>query len=197
MSTIIIISSFLIGYAQPYIKLGSLFFSDKAPDFEETPANEYTESDVGGGVVKYKDMVFPFEGDEFARITIDSAGIDVPVLYGSSSQVLKNGVGLYREAYLPGQGRTIFIGGHNTTFFRGLAAVEIGEIIELRTHYGEYIYEVTSTAVVREDDHTAYDLSSMEEVLILCTCHPETMVGLTPWRLMVYAKLVSGPSLEH
>ena len=44
--------------------------------------------------------------------------------------------------------------------------------IRVTTYYGEYVYEVTATAVHEATDDTSYDFSRTDENLILYTCYP-------------------------
>lgn len=68
--------------------------------------------------------------------------------------------------------------------------------VEIKTSYGNYIYEITDTAVKKATDRTAYDLSADYENLIMYTCYPFDALGLTTQRYFVYAKLVSGTPID-
>ena len=73
--------------------------------------------------------------------------------------------------------------------------VQPGMEIRVTTYYGEYVYEVTETAVHEATDDTSYDFSRTDENLILYTCYPFDSLGYTPFRFFVYADYVSGPAL--
>ncbi|MCL2014055.1 MAG: class D sortase [Oscillospiraceae bacterium] len=195
--TVMIYTAVLAFFAINYIEAGSLFFSKNGPDFGREPAKTYTEPKLSLGTVKYKDIEFPFDGDEFARLIVGPADIDTPVFYNDSPKELQKGVGTSRMAYIPGQGRTIVMGGHNYGVFSDLEKVKPGDRIEVKTHYGEYVYEAAESKIIHFEDPDTYDLEPEEENLILYTCHSETMVGATPYRLVVYCKFISGPSLIH
>lgn len=84
----------------------------------------------------------------------------------------------------------------NNTYFNGLKNAAVGQKVEIKTSYGNYIYEITDTAVKKATDRTAYDLSADYENLIMYTCYPFDALGLTPQRYFVYAKLVSGTPID-
>ena len=88
------------------------------------------------------------------------------------------------------------IAGHNATYFNGLKYAQKGQIILIRTSYGNYRYEVTDVAVKKHNDKSAYDLGAQEETLTLYTCYPFDQFGLTSQRCFVYAKYISGPKLD-
>lgn len=110
--------------------------------------------------------------------------------------VLRNGVGIYSGSAIPGYGKTILVAGHNNTYFNGLKYAKPGQIIRIRTNYGNYQYEITDTQVKDQSDSTAYDFDAKEENLILYTCYPFDELGMTPNRFFVYAKFVSGPIID-
>ncbi|HRN39316.1 MAG TPA: class D sortase, partial [Ruminococcus bromii] len=109
---------------------------------------------------------------------------------------LRNGVGIYAGSFVPGYGGTILVAGHNNTYFNGLKNAAVGQKVEIKTSYGNYIYEITDTAVKKATDRTAYDLSADYENLIMYTCYPFDALGLTTQRYFVYAKLVSGTPID-
>ena len=168
-----------------------------APNFDREAANIYKEQavPVDTDTLRRESVVFPTDGEIFGQILIPSAGIDAPMIYGDDIKNMKKGVEVYSGTYLPGQGRTVLIGGHTTTHFRTLKNVGTGDQIEVRTNYGTYTYEVTGSKTTRYDDTAAYDLTKNEDNLILYTCHRVAGVGATPYRVFVYAKYVSGPKI--
>jgi sortase A len=173
-----------------------LAFTSSAPQFDENTANIYQGSVQNtGNTLKSSDIKFPSEGETFGELHIQSVGIDAPLIYGDNIKNMINGVELYSGTYLPGQGRTILIGGHNNTYFLPLPNVNVGDQVELCTNYGTYLYEITGSQTTRYDNTTAYDLTKQEENLILYTCHNIAGIGATPYRVFVYAQYVSGPRI--
>lgn len=178
---------------KPYLGLARVFFSQNS---QNAPTDRFTGLSEGlatSGEVTVDEK--PVTGDLIGQIDIEEAGISVPLYYGDNSAQLNQGAGLYPGAWLPGQERTVLAAGHTGTFFRGLGDVQPGMEIRVTTYYGEYVYEVTETAVHEATDDTSYDFSRTDENLILYTCYPFDSLGYTPFRFFVYADYVSGPAL--
>jgi len=131
-------------------------------------------------------ITIPTEGDLYATIRIGAVGIEAPVYYGDTEELLKQGVGTYTGGGIPGQNRTILMGGHNNTDFLTLPQVKAGDVIEIETDYGDYFYLVTDAKELRYDDPEALDLYAAEENIVLYTCTQSIPGGATPWRWFVY-----------
>ena len=157
--------------------------------------NIFTPSDNTGDKVDASEVVYPSINKQFGKISIESADIDAKLFFGDGSVPLRNGVGVYAGSFIPGYGRTILATGHNNTYLNGLKKVKKGDIIQIRTSYGNYEYKIVKIAVKKADDKTAYDLSAKKENLILYTCYPFDELGLTEYRCFVYADKVSGPEI--
>jgi sortase A len=134
----------------------------------------------------YTDL--PVFGDQYATIRIGGVGIDAPIFLGDTPELLQAGVGTYAEGGLPGQGRTILMGGHNNTDFLTLPKAEIGDVIEIDANYGQFRYKITDAKELRYDDPAALDLDAPEENLVLYTCTRSIPGGATPWRWFVYGQ---------
>ena len=82
-------------------------------------------------------------------------GLDIVVVQGTDAASLEKGPGHYPETPFPGQGGTVGIAGHRTTYlapFRHIDSIEIGDPIVLEMPYGNFIYRVTKTAIVDPSD---------------------------------------------
>lgn len=125
-------------------------------------------------------------GEGIARLRIERIGLDSVIVEGTDGGSLRRGPGHYTEAdeigraeqgdgsSFPGQGRTIGIAGHRTTYlapFRRIDEIENGDEIVVETPYATFVYEVegdeivapNATRVVRDTGH---------ERLVLTACHP-------------------------
>ena len=181
----------------PIRNLISLISLDAAVDLDASSSSVDLFADSQevetGETVNASEITFPTFGDRFGNITIEGASVDAPLFFGDSNTELRNGVGQYNGSSFPGCGGTVLIGGHNNSYFNGLKNVKTGDLITLKTNYGTYVYKVTKTAVLAASDKKAYDLTAKQENLVLYTCYPFDMLGLTPNRYFVYADYVSGP----
>ena len=142
-------------------------------------------------------VTFPKYGDLYGRIEIPSAGIDAPLYYGDGNEQLNKGVCQYIGSMFIGSGSTVLVSGHNNTFFHTLGQAEAGDEVTVTTNYGVYTYEVERSAIWGTNDERAFDLSAKEENLVLYTCYPFNMLGLTKQRYFVYCKYLSGPMIDY
>lgn len=178
----------------PMVDVLDLVTLSSPPTFEESaPVEKDFTSGETSGVLNWESLDLPGEGELYGELIIQSAGIDVDLYFGDSPTELRKGVGTYTGAGLPGEGRTMLMAAHNNTYFHTLGDAKPGDLIEINTNYGKYVYEMTDSRVAEDTDSTAYDLSAPEENLILYTCYPFDRLGFTSQRYFVYAKYVSGP----
>ncbi len=114
------------------------------------------------------------DGDPFGRIEIPSIGADYIVVEGTDEGDLQRGPGHYPTTSLPGQGRTIGIAGHRTTYgapFNEINKIDVGDPITLEMPYGKFTYKVTKTDIVDPSDVEIVDDVGHEQ-LVLTACHP-------------------------
>lgn len=205
----------IIPSASSYIAVADMFFSEGDKNFSNEHVNifvpvedsepepepegdnkQHADSEKRTNIIKASDFTFPSYGYQFGEIIIPDCQIHAKLFFGDSYSVLKSGVGIYNGSSVPGYGKTILAAGHNNTYFNGLKYAKKGQIIKIRTNYGNYQYEITDTQVKDMDDSSAYDLDADHENLILYTCYPFDELGLTPNRFFVYAKFISGPIID-
>jgi sortase A len=199
----------VIGYGLFYLALSPLLspafsalgmvVSDSRPDFSDELSSIFSPPEdttaAPADTVNEKDVQMPQYGTHYARLQIGDAGIDADLYFGDGPEILKKGVGQYMGSFIPGSGKPVMISGHNNGAFHKLQKVAEGDTITITTNYGVYEYRVTSMSVHKESDKTAYDLRQQNEQLILYTCYPFDMLGLTSNRYFVYADKISGPSI--
>jgi sortase A len=125
-------------------------------------------------------------GQAIGRIAIRRIDLDVVVVEGTDTASLQRGPGHYTLANsealeeqgdgsaFPGQGKTMGIAGHRTTYlapFRRIDEIEPGDEITLEMPYGTFTYEVQKHEIVDPDAveivaNVGYDR------LVLTACHP-------------------------
>lgn len=147
------------------------------------------------GEIKASTITFPGTGDKYGILTIDGTKVEADLYFGDSKRELKLGLGQYNGSCFPGTGGTILISGHNNSAFKDLKSAKVGDKVNIRTNYGMYVYEITKTSVTSASDTKAFDLFKDEENLVLYTCYPFDMLGITPMRYFVYGKIISGPKV--
>ncbi|GIK78194.1 MAG: hypothetical protein BroJett022_18840 [Actinomycetes bacterium] len=113
-------------------------------------------------------------GEPIGRIRIPAIDADYVVIQGTEEADLELGPGHYPDTAIPGQGRTVAIAGHRTTYgapFNRIDRVDVGDPIALEMPYGRFTYEVTSTRIVDPAD-TGIVRDIGRERLVLTSCHP-------------------------
>ena len=135
----------------------------------------------------------PVIGEQYAILTCDSIGLDVPVYCGDTDEILSKGVGQSAHSTFPGQAGVTLIGGHDTTFFAPLEKMKENDEVILSTTYGTYTYKVSKIKII---DGTDIDLNFKEDTLILYTCYPfgEIMKDRNN-KILFECSLVDGPSI--
>lgn len=134
---------------------------------------------------------YPEYGTKYGDLSIDSLNVDLPLYYGDTLSILRNGVGHSSGSYFPGEGGTIVCMAHNTIgYLYNLSDIEIGANIVITTTYGKFTYKVEETKIVPETQVDAVSVSHGEEMLILYTCYPTNTFGHATKRFITYSKLV-------
>ncbi|MDQ0350785.1 LPXTG-site transpeptidase (sortase) family protein [Alkalibacillus filiformis] len=131
----------------------------------------------------------PNNGDVFGKLTISRLDYELPIIHGSGEEELSRGVGHFEQSVLPGTSDNSVLAGHRDTVFVGLGELEEGDRIEVETEAGLFIYELTETRIVDEDDRTVI-VPTEEATLTLVTCYPFDFVGSAPERYIVTAELI-------
>jgi len=135
---------------------------------------------------------YPHYGQAYGNILITSLGIDLPIYFGDSLEILKSGAGQMTGSYFPGEGASIIIGAHHSNDkFGKLKDVKLNDIIEVNTTYGKFSYKIYDLKVINETDLNLLPIQKEKEVLMLYTCYPFGYLGYTTKRYVVYANLLN------
>lgn len=129
-------------------------------------------------------------GDALGRIEApDMDGLNMVFVQGTDESSLQLGPGHYPETAMPGQGKTIAIAGHRTTYlapFRHIDSMKPGDKITLRMPYGTFVYRTQKTEVVDPSDVGIVHDTGYER-LVLSACNP---LYSASQRFIVFARLV-------
>lgn len=132
---------------------------------------------------------YPEYGAKYATIEIPTINVNLPVYFGDTLEILKNGVGHSSGSYFPGEGGSIVYMGHNAkTIFRRFSELEKGNEIKVTTTYGEFIYEIYDMKIIKETDLHELPIQKGKEILMVYTCYPFNNIGYTTQRYVVYAE---------
>jgi sortase A len=126
-------------------------------------------------------------GEAIGRLRAPGMDLDIVAIQGTDTASLQKGPGHFSETAFPGQGETVGIAGHRTTYgapFRHIDSMERGDRIVLEMPYATVVYRVQKTEIV---DPTDVDVVSNVgyERLVLTSCHP---VYSAAQRFVVFAK---------
>jgi LPXTG-site transpeptidase (sortase) family protein len=124
------------------------------------------------------------------KIEIPAVGIATRVLEGDDARILRLSVGHIPGTAVPGPSGNVGLAGHNTTFFRPLRKVNVGDEIRYSTEVGTFTYRVVSLRVVLP---TAIEVlnTTPQPTLTLVTCYPFNSKSPSPQRLIVHAEMVA------
>jgi len=113
-------------------------------------------------------------GEGIGRILIPDIDLDIVVVQGTDTASLRKGPGHYPDTAFPGQGKTIGIAGHRTTYlapFRKINEIEDGDEIVLEMPYATFTYRVQKHEIVDPSQIEIVDDVGYER-LVLTACHP-------------------------
>ena len=142
---------------------------------------------------------YPTLGTEYGAIIIEKYNVESKLIFGDSLDDLRVGVGHFNGSVFPGEPGTTLIGGHNTAELAVLDDMSIGDNISIKTNYETYTYKITEKKIMKYDDKEAIKSlyqESENNQLILYTCYPISMIGLTDNRLFAYAEQVDGRMID-
>ena len=128
-------------------------------------------------------------GAAVGRLEIAGLGVVYDVIQGTGTGDLERGPGHYASTGLPGEGRTIAIAGHRTTYlapFRNLNELHRGDRIVLQMPYGRFTYVVQGQRIVSPNAWWITRNVGYER-LVLSACNP---LYSASQRIAVFARLV-------
>lgn len=161
-------------------------FMDKTPD-RDVSSDGDDKTDEGS-----KAMEVPETGTLYGRIISDPLGLDVPLYYGDSDEILQLGAGQYANGAVPGMDGTIIIGGHDSTYFNGLKNMTEGGMLEIETDYGRFEYKVAEIVILDADSDMSVIVNS-GRAMVLYTCYPyDSLIGQSTQRIFYMCDELGG-----
>jgi sortase A len=128
------------------------------------------------------------KGDPVGRLRMPRLHRNYVVVEGTDLTTLRKGPGHYPDTPLPGQGGTVAVAGHRTTYgapFRTVDRLKRGDELIMDMPYGRFTYRVDKTQIVAP---TAIWITRKRkhEQLVLSACHPLYSAAK---RIIVFATL--------
>jgi sortase A len=128
------------------------------------------------------------DGAAVGRLEIAKLGVVFDVIQGTRTGDLERGPGHYADTGLPGEGRTVAIAGHRTTYlapFRNLDELHHGDRVVLSMPYGTFTYVVQGQRIVSPSAWWITRNVGYER-LVLSACNP---LYSASQRIAVFARL--------
>jgi sortase A len=128
------------------------------------------------------------QGDPIGRISFRTR--EFVVVEGEDTESLRKGPGHYPRTEWPGQGKTVAVAGHRTTYgapFRTIDKLERGDEVVMEMPYGRFTYRVEKRQIVKPSA-TWVIRDVRHEQLVLSACHP---LYSAAERVIVFARLDS------
>lgn len=180
-----------------------LFLLTDTPNFETTKQS-FTAVDNKQVATNAKNELpsskidYPVGGQLYGKVKIEKLQLNVPLYFGDTEEILREGAGQFMGSVYPGELGTTLIGGHNVDDFGKLGAAQVGDEIMLQTTYGNYVYRINRLDVRDKKDKEINDMiyQRNDRRLILYTCYPIDSLGLTNERLFAIGEFVSGPMIN-
>lgn len=136
-------------------------------------------------------------GSALGTIRLPTLGRHYVLVHGTDPATLRKGPGHYPATSLPGQGGTVAIAGHRTTYlapFRTIDQLRPGDPVAIDMPYGRFTYSVERTRIVLPTATWVIRPVAGPEQLVLTACHPLYSASR---RIVVFARLTessAGPA---
>ena len=128
-------------------------------------------------------------GAPIGQIVVPRLNLDMVMVNGTDSAVLRRGPGRDGRTSMPGEGRLVYIAGHRTTYLAPFSAIDTmrpGDRITLKMPYATFEYAVTGHTIVAASDLSVLESHGSEQIA-LQACHPRFFASQ---RYIVWAKPV-------
>jgi sortase A len=149
---------------------------------------------------KYQAKIRGYVGKALGKIVIPSIGVQTVMVEGDfqgrSEGYLRKGPGHWPETPLPGQGGSVVISGHRTTYgapFRKLNELKPGDEIQLVMPYAIIRYTITQVIIVEPEDVQVVADQGREQ-MSLVACHP---ISYASQRIIAQADMSSFVLLDR
>ena len=150
---------------------------------------KYVQNEVEAELDDGNKIVYPSFGMQYATIKIKSISLEAPVFFGSTEDLLREGVCQYVGSVIIGETGNVVLDAHCNTFFLDLEDVKPGDEIILETSYGKFTYKAKESTLFKETDNSLIS-PTQDDRLTLYTCYGN-LLGPTEDRLAVICEPIS------
>lgn len=161
--------------------------NEQQSEKKTTVKSTFDENAFEDGHLKH----YPNFAEQYATLKIKKIGIDAPIYFGATDEIILKGVGHDSGSYFAGENGTIIMCEHDyMNNFKRLGELKNGDIIEIKTDYGDFYYELYDEQIVLETETDKLPIQKEKEILMLYTCYPIKDTEKTPYRYVIYAKKI-------
>lgn len=134
---------------------------------------------------------YPNFAEQYAKMKIKKIGVDAPIYFGVTDEIILKGIGHDSGSYFAGENGTIIMCEHDyMNNFKRLGELKNGDIIEIQANYGDFYYKLYDEQIVLETETDKLPIQKSEEILMIYTCYPTNNTGKTQYRYVIYAKKI-------
>lgn len=134
---------------------------------------------------------YPAFGDSYGTLIINKIGVNAPIIFGANEETILKGVGHDSGSYFPGECGSIIMCEHNyMNNFSRLGELKNGDIIEVKTGYGDFYYKKYDEQIVMETEYGKLPIQENKEIIMIYTCYPFKGTDRTQYRYVVYAEKI-------
>lgn len=157
------------------------------PIQETAVTSIYNEDSFNNGYL----LNYPSFAEQYATLKISKINVNAPIYFGATDEILLKGVAHDSGSYFCGENGTIIMCGHNyMNNFKRFGELTSGDIIEVKTNYGDFYYKLFNSEVVHETETYKLEIQRNKEILMIYTCYPFNSVGYTEYRYVIYAERI-------
>lgn len=164
-------------------------------------SDPYDDSGKNGLVIKDNDIDMDYSGETsetgeakrpsfgelYAVVSTEALGINVPIYWGTTPEILEYGACQSSSSSVFGLDGNSVVSAHVDTFFADLSSVKEGDIVTVNTNYGKFTYTVTELIEFGSNDRK-YIAPTKDNRLTLYTCKRE-LLGASDRRIGVICEL--------
>ncbi len=175
--------------AEKLSTIGKLVFSAQAKtEHEKIGEIKYVEKEVEAVIEDGNTINYPSFGMNYATLKINSIDLEAPVFFGSTEDLLREGVCQYVGSVIIGEYGNVVLDAHCNTFFLNLTEVKPNDEIVLETSYGRFTYKAKESTIFKETDNSLIS-PTKDDRLTLYTCYGN-LLGPTEDRYAVICEPV-------
>lgn len=146
-------------------------------------------SDYEGETSDDGEIIRPAFGEQYAVLSYGTDGLEIPVYWGSNSELLEHGACQSSGSAIVGDDGNAVISAHVDTYFSDLSSLKEGDSVTVRTKYGEFSYNVRSLIEFESTDRR-YITPKDDTRLTLYTCKKD-LLGASDMRIGVICDLTA------